>query len=212
LKKMLNLLTKLLILLFYIFTWSLVENNSNNLNKGLMYFYLLLFVASLVSDRYFYSGQKSQDNKKYEITSWLIYITWFCSLIVPLLEHVYFKRENIFLTIIGAVLVVTGIAIRGIGIKTLGKYFSRDVETWDNHVIVKTGIYKYIRHPAYAGNIMQLIGFPLVLNSYFCLILSFITIACYMWRIIVEEKFLSSKIPEYKDYMKETYRIIPKVW
>ena len=90
---MLNLLTKLLILLFYIFTWSMVENNSNNLNKGLMYFYLLLFVASLVSDRYFYSGQKSQDNKKYEITSWLIYITWFCSLIVPLLEHVYFKRK-----------------------------------------------------------------------------------------------------------------------
>ncbi|MGI5860217.1 MAG: methyltransferase family protein [Tepidanaerobacteraceae bacterium] len=42
--------------------------------------------------------------------------------------------------------------------------FSRDVETWENQRIVKSGIYRYIRHPAYTGNILQIVGFPLILN------------------------------------------------
>jgi len=53
-------------------------------------------------------------------------------------------------------LVLIGIIIREI--------FSRDVETWENQRIVKSGIYRYIRHPAYTGNILQIVGFPLILN------------------------------------------------
>lgn len=127
------------------------------------------------------------------MTSSFISFTWFTSLIIPVLEYGYIMRNNSMFTIIGAALVIAGITIRGIGIKTLGKYFSRDVETWDDHKIVRTGIYKYIRHPAYAGNILQIIGFPLILNSYFSLILSLITIYGFIWRIRVEESFLKKR-------------------
>jgi protein-S-isoprenylcysteine O-methyltransferase Ste14 len=122
------------------------------------------------------------------------------------------KRYNLFLTILGTIFIILGTAIRGIAIKKLGKFFSRDVENWKNQKIVKTGIYKYIRHPSYTGNILQIIGFPLILNSYYSLLLSFITILVFLWRIKVEEEFLIEKLPEYKKYMEETKRLIPKLW
>ncbi|MGI6424604.1 MAG: methyltransferase family protein [Tepidanaerobacteraceae bacterium] len=121
-------------------------------------------------------------------------------------------RYNTILTILGMWLVLLGIIIRGIGIRTLGEYFSRDVETWENQKVVKTGIYKHIRHPAYAGNILQVIGFPLILNSYFSLVLSAITIFGFIWRIRVEEEFLKREVPEYRKYIEETKGIIPKIW
>ncbi|ACL70095.1 methyltransferase family protein [Halothermothrix orenii] len=211
-KKVFNTLTKLLVISLFVYTWSIVEANGGKLNRAYIYLYITLVVISLISDRYFYKGQKSENKKKYEMTSSFISFTWFTSLIIPVLEYGYIMRNNSMFTIIGAALVIAGITIRGIGIKTLGKYFSRDVETWDDHKIVRTGIYKYIRHPAYAGNILQIIGFPLILNSYFSLILSLITIYGFIWRIRVEESFLKKEIPEYEEYMRETKRIVPKIW
>lgn len=209
-KKYINLLTKLIIVILFLFTWRTVQNST--LREAYIFTYLALVVISLLSDRYFFQGQESQGNKEHEITSHYISLTWFRLLIISLLEHAYLTRYNIVLTISGAILVIAGITIRGIGIRTLGEYFSRDVETWENQKIIKTGIYNHIRHPAYTGNILQAIGYPLILNSYYTLILSAITIAGFLWRIKVEEKHLSKKIPEYKDYMKETKKLIPKIW
>lgn len=211
-KKGFNIFTKLFILLLFFYTWSIVEENEGNLNRVLIYLYIILLVTSTISDRYFYRGRKSENNKKYEKTSYFISLTWFVSLIVPVLEYAYIMRHNIIITIIGVLLVLIGIAVRGIAIKTLGEYFSRDVETWSDQEIVRSGIYKYIRHPAYAGNILQIIGFPLILNSYFSLTLSLITILGFVWRIVVEEKVLKEQIAEYKKYIKKTNRIIPKIW
>ncbi|WP_205739387.1 isoprenylcysteine carboxylmethyltransferase family protein [Halocella sp. SP3-1] len=212
LKKIFNTITKILIILLFIYIWRLVQIKGLSVNKFYIYLYLLLVICSLISDRYFYTGQKTENKKEHEITSYYLSLTWFATLIIPILEYIYIMRYNLFLTILGTVLIVSGTIIRGIGIKALGKFFSRDVENWENQRIIKTGIYKYIRHPAYAGNILQIIGFPLVLNSYFSLILSLITISGFLWRIKVEEEFLMKKFPEYKKYIKETKRIIPKIW
>ncbi|RCW48718.1 isoprenylcysteine carboxylmethyltransferase family protein [Halanaerobium sp. ST460_2HS_T2] len=203
---------KILIVILFLYTWRHVQIYWNSLSNLHIYLYFSLVIFSLLSDKYFYQGQKSENNKRHEITSHFLFLTWFSTLIIPVLEYVYIKRYNLFLTILGTIFIILGTAIRGIAIKKLGKFFSRDVENWKNQKIVKTGIYKYIRHPAYTGNILQIIGFPLILNSYYSLLLSFITILVFLWRIKVEEEFLIEKLPEYKKYMEETKRLIPKLW
>ncbi len=40
----------------------------------------------------------------------------------------------------------------------------------------------------------------------------FLTNSIFLWRINVEEEFPIDKLPEYKKYMKETKRLIPKLW
>lgn len=210
--KAINLLTKAIIISLYVYTWNFVEKYGDSINKTYIYVYISFVALSLLSDKYFYKGQKSGDNKSRDMTTHFISLTWFTSLIMPVLEHAYIVRHNLFFTILGICLVLLGIAIRALGIKTLGKYFSRDVETWENQKVVKTGIYKHIRHPAYAGNILQVVGFLLILNSFYSLVLSLVTIIGFIWRIRVEEEFLKRAIPEYEKYMKETKRIIPKIW
>lgn len=211
-RKTVSVLTQFIIIVLFIYIWTVVQQNADSIDKTYIYIYLTLVVCSLLSDRYFYRGQKSENKKEHEMTSHFIAYTWFAALAVPVLEHVYATRYNSILTIIGTVSVVFGILVRGIGIKTLGRFFSRDVETWSNQKIIETGIYRYIRHPAYAGNILQVIGFPFVLNAYYSLILSLITIIGFMWRIKVEERFLIKELQGYEEYMKRTKKLIPKIW
>ncbi len=212
LKKIKHFLISLVIILLFLYTWEIVQVNSYKLDKFYLYLYLFLVISSMVSDRFFYNGQKSGNKKEHDITGYYLSLTWFAALIAPVLEYVYIMRYNLFLTVTGSLLIVSGITIRGLGIKTLGKFFSRDVVARENQKIIENGIYKHIRHPAYTGNILQVIGFPLVLNSYFSLFLSLITIGGFIWRIKVEEEFLVNKFPGYEEYMKKTKKIIPTIW
>ena len=211
-KKSLNFLIKVVIILLFIYTWQVVQLNSNRINQNYIYLYIALVIFSLLSDRYLYRGQSSEAKKEYQMTSYYLRLTWFSSLIFPLLEYAHMMRYNIKLTVIGCLLIIFGVIIRGLGIKTLGRFFSSDVESWNDQKIIRSGIYNHIRHPAYAGNILQVIAFPLVLNSYFSLVISCSTIVGFLWRIKVEEEFLINNFPEYKEYIEETKRIIPKVW
>jgi len=207
-----NLAAKILILLLFYFSWQNLEQAGLRLNQNLVYFYLIMVILSLIVDKFFFKGQSSENKKQDKMLSTLLSISWFTALIIPILEYSYFIRSNKIISIVGIIIVFIGIIIRGLSIKYLGEYFSKDVETWDNHILVKDGLYKYIRHPAYLGNILQIIGFPLILNSYYSLSLSAITVYLFLKRIEIEENFLLKELKEYPKYQKETYKLIPYIW
>jgi protein-S-isoprenylcysteine O-methyltransferase Ste14 len=194
-------LIRLIVVSLSVYAWGTLRTEGLNLDIFPTYFYFFLVIGSTLSDRIFYRGQKTEHKKEHEITSLYLALFWYLNLIAPVVEYVHFLRSNLIITLLGTTLVVSGTVLRGLGLKTLGRFFSRDVETWENQRIINTGIYKYIRHPAYAGNILQTIGFPLVLNSYFSLLLAFLTICGFLWRIEVEEEFLCNKFPEYQRYI-----------
>ena len=207
-----NLLSKVLILVLFYFSWQNLEQVGLKLNQNLVYFYLIMVVLSLIVDKFFFKGQASENKKEDKVLSTLLSVSWFSALIIPILEYSYFIRSNSVISTFGIIVVFIGIIIRGLSIKYLGKYFSRDVETWHNHTLVRSGLYKYIRHPAYLGNILQIIGFPLILNSYYSLVLSVITVYLFLKRIEVEERFLEKELEKYKEYQSETKKLIPYLW
>lgn len=55
---------------------------------------------------------------------------------------------------IGIALVVIGFIIRIHSIRTLKQYFTYSVAKVENHKIIATGLYKFIRHPRYLGQLM----------------------------------------------------------
>lgn len=78
---------------------------------------------------------------------------------------------------------------------------------------VKTGgLYRVVRHPMYLTDILWRIGY-LAGNLYWPNALIFLaSTACYIYRAILEERFLS-QFPEYRDYMKKVrYRFVPRVF
>ena len=96
--------------------------------------------------------------------------------------------------------------------RDLGKNWSMALEIKEGHHLVRTGIYKKIRHPMYAHFWIFVIAQGFVLAN--SLVLIFGTAAwglLYFYRVPEEEEMLISEFgDEYRDYIKETGRVIPK--
>lgn len=78
---------------------------------------------------------------------------------------------------------------------------------------VKTGgLYRIVRHPMYLTDILWRVGY-LAGNLYWPNTLIFLgSTACYVYRAILEERFLS-QFPEYQEYKKKVrYRFVPGVF
>lgn len=112
------------------------------------------------------------------------------------------------------VVLLLGITIRLSSIRTLGSFFTSVVIIREDHRLVKTGLYQYVRHPAYTGALLSHAGLGLAFGSWVSLslgVLPFVIAAFY--RIEVEERALSRRFGEdYASYVKRTDRLIPRVY
>lgn len=114
---------------------------------------------------------------------------------------------------------IVGVVIFSIGLFTailariqLGRNWS-DIEIGrvrEDHALVCTGVYRYIRHPIYAGDILLLLGLELALNSW--LVLGVLPVAAVAFRKAVhEERGLLQSVPGYDLYCARSKRFIPYV-
>lgn len=122
--------------------------------------------------------------------------------------------RSTLLPFIGLFMLAFGMLGRVYSIRMLGKMFTVDVNINSDHKLINTGIYKYIRHPAYLGAIISFIGFGLSLNNWISLIVVTIAVPSVMiYRINIEEKALLEKFgTEYELYQKSTYRLFPLIY
>ncbi|MFW6134211.1 MAG: methyltransferase family protein [Elusimicrobiota bacterium] len=96
-------------------------------------------------------------------------------------------------------------------IKTMGKYWTVDVEMRENHPLIKKGPYKYMRHPHYLFTFIELLGLPLIANAYYTFIVTaIIFIPLYTARITIEEKQMINKFGDkYRRYKKQVWGLFP---
>ena len=115
---------------------------------------------------------------------------------------------------IGMVLVVIGFTIRMYSILTLSQYFTYSVAKVENHKIISTGPYKFIRHPGYLGQCIIFMGISISISNWLSILLMMIPVTLgYLYRIKVEEKFMTDQFGDaYKDYQDRTKRIIPLLY
>jgi protein-S-isoprenylcysteine O-methyltransferase Ste14 len=115
---------------------------------------------------------------------------------------------------LGLAMLIAGIVIRWSAVHTLGKYFTGTVLIKNDHRLVRSGLYKHLRHPAYTGALVAHFGLGLSFSNWFSIVLScapFIMAALY--RIHVEERALGEAFgDEYLNYSRSTKRLIPKIY
>lgn len=119
-------------------------------------------------------------------------------------------RDPWILRIAGVAIFTAGLLVAILGRTQLGTNWS-DIETAQvqgDQGLVEKGLYGYIRHPIYVGDLALLLGLELALNSW--LVLAIIGLAPLVLRqAIREEKLLSKKLPGYDQYCGRTKRFIP---
>jgi protein-S-isoprenylcysteine O-methyltransferase Ste14 len=114
----------------------------------------------------------------------------------------------------GETLFVGGAALTGWSYAILGRHVSPHVQVLPEHTVIKSGPYRYIRHPGYLGQILALAGLGLAMQSWLAeLTILLVTVVMLRYRIRVEEEFLVAELGDiYIGYMKATRRFIPFVW
>jgi protein-S-isoprenylcysteine O-methyltransferase Ste14 len=114
---------------------------------------------------------------------------------------------GIILTIVGQLLFLIA--------QKQNKFFSSTVriQTERGHIVCESGLYKIVRHPAYLGNIIQTLGFPLLFGSLWSIIPASISILLLSIRTYLEDRTLINELNGYREYAHKTrYKIIPYIW
>lgn len=154
--------------------------------------------------------------RKLKPGSYAVRIVLLSALVVALWD--FFQNQNLafhpsYVNFAGLCLSVMGIYMRLVAVRTLGKRFTAELKIVQNHELVKHGVYKYIRHPAYLGTSILGIGISLIFSSLYSFLLMLALLPCYLYRIHCEEVMLLEEFgDEYREYMKKTKKIIPFIY
>ena len=92
-------------------------------------------------------------------------------------------------------------------------YLSRTVKVEAEQTVVDSGLYGIVRHPMYMATILLFLMMPLVLGSWYALIVFAVYPAIILVRLKGEEELLTRELPGYAAYkQKVKYRLIPFIW
>ena len=92
-------------------------------------------------------------------------------------------------------------------------YLSRNVKVHENQRVVDTGLYGVVRHPMYMATILLFLMIPIVLGSWYALIVFAFYPAIIIVRLKDEEALLTRELPGYEEYQQKVkYRLIPFIW
>src|SRR6516162_1481478 len=120
------------------------------------------------------------------------------------------SRDAFALEVAGLVIYTLGLLMAIVARLQLGRNWS-DIEksrVKQDHALVAHGLYRWVRHPIYAGDLLLLLGLELALNSWG--VLGVIALAMYVRRqAAVEERALAATLPGYADYCRRTSRFLP---
>ncbi len=94
------------------------------------------------------------------------------------------------------------------------RYFTRDVAVSADQKVVQNGPYRSIRHPAYSGTFLTMLGVGLAMTNWASLVALLVCVFLgHLHRVRVEEKALIQTIgQQYLEYMHRTRRFIPLVF
>ena len=118
--------------------------------------------------------------------------------------------EPTTLRLAGSLIFAAGLAVAITARCQLGRQWS-DIESSSvaaDHKIIEHGVYHFIRHPIYTGDVLLIAGLELALNSW--LVLGVIPLAsAVFFKAKSEEEALAHQLSGYHEYQSRTKRFLP---
>ncbi|CAG8438545.1 16247_t:CDS:2 [Acaulospora morrowiae] len=135
-----------------------------------------------------------------------------CEFLIELYLFPSMKNTN-FARYLGLVILIIGQIARSLAMWHAKHNFSHQIAVHkrEEHVLVKTGVYAYMRHPSYFGFFWWVIGMQVLLFNPICLVVFPVVLYRFFSNRIREEEPLLVEFfgEEYEEYRKKTPTLIP---
>ncbi len=98
--------------------------------------------------------------------------------------------------------------------RAIGRNISETVLTKEDHVLVTSGPYRWMRHPLYAGSLWMLFSLGLIASNWFLLLYAVIGSIAFRWIVIPaeEKQLVQTFADEYAAYQERTGALLPKLF
>ncbi len=159
-------------------------------------------------------GAPSHDRGTATQIVWSVYLTQ----LVGVIEAVHWRYPQSFrwdlATTAGLLAMVLGLGLRSWAVLTLGRFFTWHITVYDDHQVIRSGPFRFVRHPAYAGALVLFVGTLVFLHAWVGAILSLLLqTAAYVRRIRHEEAMMIDQLGErYRAYTREVKALVPLIW
>ena len=141
----------------------------------------------------------------------LLFVTYLACVVFTIAEFFWVGRElDLIVSLFGLIVCLSGIALRNAAIRAMGEAWSFQIDLEKTKSIVRTGPYRYLRHPYYLAVFFELLGFALITNSYYaCLLVIALQSPLLLWRIRVEERALQHRFGRVYQWYKRKLGNLP---
>ncbi len=141
---------------------------------------------------------------------------------VPLLwgAAAFCDRRNIwtlppssFIRFVGVATYLIGDCVRLLALHELGRYYSAYLTVQPEHALIRRGLYRWIRHPFYLGQLLTVPGALLAFRNDLAVVIFVLSVAFVVTRIGREEQLLLGHFAgAYAEYQRHSWRLLPFVY
>jgi len=123
-----------------------------------------------------------------------------------------FVPKELWVKWLGLALAASGVFLACWSRQILGRNWSSVVQLKQDHDLIDSGPYRYIRHPIYTGLLLAFVGTALKVGDWRGLIAVAIVLLSFWRKLRVEERWLTGQFgPAYVAYMQRTKALVPGV-
>ena len=172
-------------------------------------FVMLSKAPDLLAKR-LYAKEKQAAQKGVLAFSGLMFVGGF---VVAGLDHRFgWSRMPVWVTVMGAAVFLLSYALYAEVLRE-NAYLSRTIRVEEGQTVVDTGLYGIVPHPMYMATILLFLAMPVVLGSWWALLVFASYPAIIVARLKDEEAMLEKELAGYCDYQKKVrWRLVPFVW
>ncbi len=181
-----------------------------------LYVSLFFFASEIILSRIRKSSTETTEVQQDKNTLRLLWVVIMLAMVTGTKMGFMYPRAEPYTALrwCGLAVFVAGFALRWSAILQLGKGFTVDVSIGKEHQLKQSGLYSFIRHPSYLGLVLEFLGYSLLINSWYPLVIINVPILLALHRRMnIEEELLVSHFGEaYTNYKKRSWRLVPYLY
>jgi len=185
------------------------------MSEILFFLSLVIFVTTeLVLSR---AVRGNKDDPHDRGTFWLVWLTWNFAIVSNICIFAFTSADPHLwpVNLAGTVLCLSAALLRLLSKRTLGRFYTMTVNIKEDHRLIQSGPYRFVRHPLYAGFVLFFLAWPLTQPSPQGMVLAQLlgglpVLVTILIRLRVEEQSLASHFSaEWSAYAERTPRLLP---